>query len=170
MNKKTILLAIAGFLCFGLNAQTAPKYGHLNSGNLLSLLPEVASADVSLDSYQKILNAKGDSMVAVLKSTYDIYMKQNSEGSLNQNQVKQKEQELQGMQAKLQEYDNDIKQKMMVKRQELLDPVLKRVDEAIKAVGKEGGYSMIFDESTGAMMFSQVTADVGPLVKKKLGL
>ncbi|MBC7774905.1 MAG: OmpH family outer membrane protein, partial [Phycisphaerae bacterium] len=39
-----------------------------------------------------------------------------------------------------------------------------------KAVAKENGYAMVFDTSTGAMLFASDSDDLTELVKKKLGL
>ena len=59
---------------------------------------------------------------------------------------------------------------MNEKRQELLAPILRRVDDAIREVGKENGFQFIFDESIGAILFDGNAEDVMPLVKAKLGL
>lgn len=55
------------------------------------------------------------------------------------------------------------------KREELLKPILTKVDDAIKAVAKESGYAMIFDTSTGAMLFAADTDDVTALMKRNWG-
>jgi outer membrane protein len=163
----TITAIIFGSLC--LTAQTN-KFGHINSGNLLAMLPESKAADAELDKLQKKLVAKGDSMVADFRNQYEKYMKLASEGTLTQIQQKAKEAELQQQQQTLQNYEQVIKVEVGKKRETLLKPILEKVDLAIQAVGKEEGFYMIFDESTGAMMYSQPSSDILPQVKKKLGL
>ena len=37
-------------------------------------------------------------------------------------------------------------------------------------MGKENGYTYIFDAGVGAVLYSQDSDDIMPLVKKKLGL
>ena len=53
------------------------------------------------------------------------------------------------------------------RRNSLLEPILTEVREAIKVVAKENGYLMVFDISSGAMLFAAETDDVTELVKKK---
>ena len=48
-------------------------------------------------------------------------------------------------------------------------PVQEKLINAIKAVGAEGGYTMIFPVGTAAYTASDVV-DVTPLVKTKLGV
>ena len=54
---------------------------------------------------------------------------------------------------------------------QLLKPIFEKADAAIKAIGKEGGFQMIFDSSTfNVLLFAEDSADIMPLVKAKLGL
>ncbi|HNE30253.1 MAG TPA: OmpH family outer membrane protein, partial [Saprospiraceae bacterium] len=77
---------------------------------------------------------------------------------------------LQKQQAYIQKFEEDAQQKVAAKRDELLQPILDKIDAAVKAVAKENGYLMIFDTSSGAMLFAADTEDVTELVKKKLGM
>ena len=53
---------------------------------------------------------------------------------------------------------------------ELLKPIIDRAKKAIEDVAKEGGYTYILDAGTAAILYSQDSDDIMPLVKKKLGL
>ena len=53
--------------------------------------------------------------------------------------------------------------------QQLLAPMIERVRDAIEAVGKEQGFTYIFDTSTGVTLYNG-GVDVGELVKTKLGM
>ena len=62
-------------------------------------------------------------------------------------------------------------QKLLEERQEaLLKPIVDRAKKAIEEVGKENGYTYIFDSGIGTVLYSQDSDDIMPLVKKKLGL
>ena len=56
------------------------------------------------------------------------------------------------------------------KREELLKPILVRVDDAVKSIAVDNQYLMIFDTSSGSMLFAAETEDVTALVKKKMGI
>ncbi|MEI3155732.1 MAG: OmpH family outer membrane protein [Odoribacter sp.] len=53
----------------------------------------------------------------------------------------------------------------------LMQPIIDKAMNAIKAVGKENGFTYIYDMNGGAILYAaDNTEDVLPLVKKKLGL
>jgi len=52
-----------------------------------------------------------------------------------------------------------------------MKPVIEKADSAIKKVAKANGFTYIFDTSTGVILyFSEQSVDIGPLVKKELGI
>jgi len=71
----------------------------------------------------------------------------------------------------LQQEEYDLGQQVNEKRAELLKPILEKIDVAIKAVGKEGGYTMIFDSSgMNVMLYNEGSENVMEKVKAKLNL
>ena len=83
---------------------------------------------------------------------------------------KTKESDLQNMRARIEESQSNA-QKLLEERQEaLLKPIVDRAKKAIEDVGKENGYTYIFDSGIGTVLYSQDSDDIMPLVKKKLGL
>lgn len=170
MLKKASLFFFALLLGATLNAQTAPKYGHMNLGNLLEMLPDTKKANDDLKVYADKLGAIDDSLGRSLQAAAEFLQKEYDAGNLTPVQAQQKQGELQKKQEELQKFEQDANQMVTAKREELLKPILTKVDEAIKAVAKENGYAMIFDTSTGSMLFAADTDDVTALVKKKLGI
>ena len=74
------------------------------------------------------------------------------------------------MRARIEESQSNA-QKLLEERQEaLLKPIVDRAKKAIEEVGKENGYTYIFDSGIGTVLYSQDSDDIMPLVKKKLGL
>lgn len=170
MSIKKIFFITTMILFAGFAFSQPTKIGHLNSGNLLNLMPEAKIANTTLDNFQKDLVAKGDTMVASFRADYEKYMKESSDGVLTAIETKQREAGLQQQQKELQDYQESMKTIMLQKRESLLKPILEKVDLAIQTFGKEEGYLMIFDESTGAMMYSLPSQDVTEQIKKKLGI
>jgi len=164
----TITIALALLSTAALNAQ---KYGHLNSGNLLQELATVKAANTELEAYQKQLVKKGEEMATTFQSQLQAYLKKAEAGELSQIQMQEQEGILTKEREKIMKYEQEVMMKVQEKRQTLLEPILKKVDEAIKAVGKENGYKMIFDTSLmNAILFVEESDDIEPLVKKKLGI
>ena len=167
---KLTVLSLA-LLAFTASAAFCQKYGHLNSGNLLAGIPEVTTADKELVTYQETLDKAFRTKVDAFKVRYDATLKQVNDGVLNPVQISEKEAALKKDQEALAKEEQEITAKIRDKRQELLQPILDKVDKAIKAVGEEGGYAMIFETSMiNTVLFAKDTEDVMPLVKKKLGM
>ena len=61
-----------------------------------------------------------------------------------------------------------MQQKLLEKEQELLQPILDRVNNAIQSVAEEKGYTYIFDLSSGAILYADEAADVSAEVKARL--
>lgn len=147
------------------------KYGHLNFGNVVALMPATKSADSQLEAYQKQLVAKGEEMAKAFQVNYQKLVQDINSKTLAPKQQEERELALQSEQQAILKYEQEVIQKVNVKRDELLKPIVEKVQAAIKAIGKENGYAMIFDTSTfNAILFVQDTDDVLPLVKTKLGI
>ena len=83
---------------------------------------------------------------------------------------KTKESDLQAMGARIEEFQTNAQKLLEQRQEELLKPIVDRAKAAIEEVGKENGYTYIFDAGVGAVLYSQDSDDIMPLVKKILGL
>lgn len=167
MKKLFILVALIG-IAVGAQAQ---KYGHLNFGNLLALMPETAAAEAEMQAFRDQLNAEADTLAKAFQEKYLAAIEEVQSGTLSPLQQQQKQEELQKEQEKLAKYEQESSQKMQARRSELLEPIVTKAETAIQEVARENGYVMIFDTSVmNAVLFAQDADDVMPLVKAKLGI
>lgn len=153
-----------------LQAQGTPKYGHLNLGNLLDLLPDTKKANDDLKVYTDKLTAQDDSLTKAFQAAVAAYQNEYQGGTLTPVQAQAREQELQTQQQSIQKFEQDAQQMVSDQRQKLLEPILTKVNDAIKAVAVENKYLMVFDTSSGAMLYAADSDDIIDLVKKKLGI
>lgn len=167
MNKILTLL-----LCMLLSAGaiTAQKYGHLNSLNLLEQMPATQAADAELEKFSNDLLAQLDTKIKAFQAKYQDVVTKIQNGTVTPIEQQQMEQELQQEQQAIETFKKSVDLQVMSKRQELIDPITQTLQDAIQAVGKEGGFAMIFDESTGALLFTIESQDVTAAVKAKLGI
>lgn len=145
------------------------KFGHINSQQLLVESPLVKAADDEIEAYQTTLISKGQDMVKAFEADYETYMKDGKAGLLSQIQMQQRESALQATQQSIQKYEQEVQQKLAIKREELYKPILDKVKVTIDEIGKSGEYSMIFDTSTNGLLFAVEGEDLLPKVKAKLG-
>ena len=158
-------------LLFGITFQAhAQKYGHVNSSELIIALPEVKAADSELEAYQQNLLKKGEDMVAEFQKEYQAYGTKANAGELTGVQMQQQEAALSAKQQEIQRYEVEIQQLLAQKRQEVYQPILDKVTKIVQEVGKEMGYTMVFDSGSGGLLFVDESDDLMPVVRQRLGI
>ena len=149
---------------------SAQKFGHINTGLLLESMPEVKAADAQMTTYQTELGTKHQAMIEALQKKYNDYLQLANSGTLSKLEMSQKEAEIQKEQQAIAQNEQNAQQLIVSKRQELLDPILKKVDTALQALGKEGNYTFIFDTSVpNTILYSVESEDLMSALKTKLG-
>jgi len=170
MKKITVLgTFVALFLLgFNANAQTKIKLAHVNSTELMKIMPGVDTAQKAIQDYAKELED-------VLKTMYAEFEKKAADfererGTMSQIMQQQKMKELQDLQNRIKEFEEDAQTKLQEKQEELLKPIVDRAKKAIEEVAKENGYNYVFDSGMGVLLYSDDSDDILNLVKKKLGI
>lgn len=168
MIKKLVLIVML-ILPLGVFAQSV-KFGHLRSSEIIPLMAEYTKAQNDLQTYYKSYQDE-------LKRLEDEFNKkavefQNEEKTLPENIRTRRQQELQDMATRAQEYSQTSEQDIAKKQQELMAPILQKANEAITAVGQEQGFTYIFDlDSTPIPYVNEASSvDVTAAVKAKLGI
>lgn len=168
--KKGFIVVLVALLAFSGStmAQKNIKLGHINSNMLMEIMPGRDSAQAALEKEVESIKADLDNMKKEYETKLNDYMAKRDQ--LSELIRKTKESDLQAMATRIEEYQNNA-QRLLEERQEaLLKPIIDRARAAIEEVGKENGYTYIFDAGVGTVLYSQDSDDVMPLVKKKLGL
>jgi outer membrane protein len=149
------------------NAQSL-KFGHINSTDLLSMMPEIKVADSTLQSFGKSLENQLKTMTNEYQSKIADY--RANEATMAEPVKQARAQEIGDLEQRIQEFQDSAQQSIQKKKEELYSPVVKKAEDAIKAVAEEKKYSYIFDTSVGVVLFAQESDDIMPAVKGKLGL
>jgi len=161
-----LLIVIISLSSFG---QEKQKFGHINSNDLLMMMPENQQAQKALQQHSRELEDQSAAMQAELEQKYNDYLaKKDSLSPLIQ---KTKETELQDLNQRIQAFQQTAQKDLQAKQQELLKPIIEKARNAIREVAKENGYTYVFDTGTGALVYwPEDSDDLLPLVKTKLGI
>ena len=168
--KKTLIL---GLFCIGLlsaNSTSAQKFGYTNSVALLQEMPDIKAADADLEAFQAQLQKKGQMMVEGLQKKAADLEKRQTAGEIARKQYEDEGAALQAEEAEIGKFEQDMYAQMGKKKEEKYQPILDKVNTAMKAVGVEMGLLIVFDSSTGVLLYADETLDVTKQVKAKLGL
>ncbi len=167
--KLFLVLALCSVL--GLSAQ-AQKFGYLSSAAILQEMPEVKQAEADLEVLQKQLQSKGQTMLEEFQQKYMELERKNQQGEISPKELDAQAQSLKEQETEIAQYEQDMQRQLMEKRDELLTPIIEEINEAIKQVAEEDGYSYIFDASpgTGILLYADESTNVMDKVKAKLGM
>ena len=146
-------------------AMMAQKFGKVNTQTIMQSMPDVSKANGELEAQQKQYANDLQAMQNELQRKSEEYQKNQS--TMNATKQKETETELQNMYNKIQQTYQDNQKALQDKSNELMQPILTKVRNAINAVGQAGGYTYIFEE--GAAIFTGANVkDVTSEVQAKL--
>lgn len=168
-------MKIVKYLALGVMIMTATmvkaqKFGYINSQALLAEMPQVKQAEANLDALKKQLQKKGQQMLTGLESKYKDLQRKEAQGELSPKQLETEAQNIKAEEAKIGQFEQDMQKQLMTKQEELMKPVIDKINDAIQAVAKEGGYTYIFDAIGGFILYADENQDVTAQVKAKLGI
>ena len=145
----------------------AQKFGKVNTQQIMQSLPDVAKANGEMEALQKQKENDLKAMQDELQRKAQDYDKNAS--TMNETKKKETEESLQQMYQKIQQTAQDNQQALAKLQQEKISPITNKLVEAIKAVGKTGGYVYIMDITSGIPYISDtLSKDVTAEVKAQL--
>ncbi|MDR1222131.1 MAG: OmpH family outer membrane protein [Tannerella sp.] len=163
---KKIIVSMLLLLPLGLAAQEM-KIAIVDQQAIFSLLPELSEVESQIAAFAKQYQDQ-------MKSMEDEYNRKFSDltaqgDTLTENIRTLRLQEIQGIEARLQNFVPMAKEEIDKKQAELLAPLYEKMQKAVDEVGEENGYTYIM--SPQVMLFKGSSAiDATDKVKAKLGL
>ena len=154
MNKSWINIII-GSLILSTFVFADVKIGYIDSNEIMTKFEEVRQVQVSLEKEQRKLQAEMENLIQQLDSLKQEYDRQRL--LMSDSRRQEKEQELMRSEQKIQKFQMDKfgpEGEIYRKQNQLLKPVLAKVDEAIQAVGKRQQYDYIMDAVGGAIVYA----------------
>ena len=159
-----ILLLIAPMSVF------AQKFGHIKTQEILVAMPDYIKAQTDIQTMQKQYEDEIKRASDELTKKFTAY--QEEQANLPKNIQERRQKELQELNQKGMQMQQDAQQELERSWMSMLEPIAKKIEDAIKAVGQEGGYVYIFDLNATQIPFVNETlsTDVTGAVKAKLGI
>ncbi len=165
MKKLKTLLLIAVIAVSFNSIQTQSKVAHIDFQAMVELMPETKAMMTELEklgkTYQDEIKKAQDDLVAKAAK----YEKEASLQTPAENQKRQLE--VQTDDQKLRAAQQGAQQALGQKRNELLEPIIKKMTDAIKEVAKEQDFSYVLDKSS--LIVAEGT-DLTSFVKTKLNI
>lgn len=159
-----LLLLIAPMSLF------AQKFAHFKSMDIIPVMPEYSKAQTDIQKMQKQYEDE-------IKRASDEFNKkfaeyQQEQKTLPQNIQERRQRELQELQEKGMQFQQDAQQQLQKAYGDMMEPIYKKLEEAVKSVGSTGGYTYIFDLNRTDIPYinEAQSKDVTNDIKTKLGI
>ncbi len=171
--KNKLILAMSfvlGLATMPLKAQV--KIGFINPEYILSQMPEAKQVEEELKNTQKQYETLYQGKMKEFQDKLAAYEKlpANTSDVIKQDQEKT----LQSLQAGIQEFQQNSQSALQKKQAQLLQPLLKKIEDNMHTVAKENAYTYVFnnDSSAGGPMLLHFPdeANISDLVLKKMGV
>lgn len=145
----------------------AQKFGVIDTQALTQSLPEMKEAQTQLEaSVKKYQDEEANLRAEIEKKGKELEaMDESTPQAIKDRRMG----ELQDLYAKAQQFQQTASQDLQRQQEQLMAPIQQKVITAIKSVGAEGNFTMIF-ENVNPLYTGTDVIDVTPQVKAKLGI
>lgn len=163
--KKTVYLILLLITPILLSAQNS-KFGHISPEEVMEMMPGFDTAQKAMMDFQNELQAEGQEMVKEYQLKMQDYESKASTYSAAVRKVK--EDELNAIYSRIQDFSALIEEQLEAKKYELLYPFQEKILNTIKEVADEENFSYIFNKTL--LTYYEKGEDITEKVKKKLGI
>lgn len=144
------------------------KFGSVKQNEILQKMVVKDSVDTKMQAYQTELQETFNALQTEYETKSQDLQKKLS--TYSETVLQQKQKDLNRVLQGIQEFEQLAPQEIQKKQQELMTPVIKKFSDAVEAIGKEGGYTMVLDASQPLYINPAVVTDLTSVVTKKLEL
>ncbi|MFT4524371.1 MAG: outer membrane protein [Bacteroidia bacterium] len=168
MKKISSLIAVVLMMAIAAPTFAQQKFGHIDSAALLDLMPEKAKAEKDLEAFAIPFNDELKKMAAELESKMVAF--ESTQEGMTKLVRQTKVTEIQDMQTRIQQFQENAQGEISTKEQEVLGPIVEKARKAIDEVANDKGYTYVFDASLGVLLYMKDSNDIMAEVKVKLGI
>ncbi len=142
------------------------KIAYLNSAKILEGAPGADSVKAEIDKEMAKYQGRIQSLQDSLQMMYADYQKQSV--LLSPAEKKKREDAIEARRQVLAQRAQFLQDEANNRQHDMMDPITKKVEGIIETLRKEGGYSIIFDAASQAMVSADTTLDLTTQVMTRL--
>ena len=146
--RSLLFLFILILVSTNINAQL--KIGYANIEVILAYMSETQAMNQSLQTFQKKLGDQLKVKEEYSQQKYIEYLELKERSQDDEATLKPLEEELLKLDKEIREFAADSEQKLMAKRQELLEPIVNKLNANLQSLAAEEGYDYILNTVDGS--------------------
>ena len=163
---KKLAVFVACLLPLSMMAQKELKFGHVNTQEIFTTMPEYEEMRMQVNKLAEELEAQLEKMMQEYKTKMEEY--QNNVATMSDAVKEDAEKDIVNLQQRIENFRQTASDNLQDRQQKLIAAISEKVSNAVKAVGEENGFIYIFNLGGEVLYASDQSADVTSLVKKKL--
>ena len=162
---KTLAIALVLIITTQVSAQS--KTAHIDVKGLMTNMPEMKTAQASLQTIQDTYDKEYKGMVQEYQTKLQKYEQEAPTAGEAVNDTRSKE--MQAMGQRIQEFQQSASKQLQQKELELLKPIMEKAQAAIQKVATAKGFDYVLDATEGSGLLVAKGTDLLADVKKELG-
>lgn len=163
---KKIFLAAASLLMG--SALFAQKFAQVDFQECVYLMDDIVEASLQMQSVQKETQDTYNEMVRNYQTKAEEY--QSKQATWTASIRDSKGRELADMEQRIQEFAQSSQQELQQIQQNLMAPIVEKVQKAVDEVAAAGEYTLVFDKGTVRYISDKDCKDITDEVRAKLGI
>ena len=165
--KKIFVVAAAALLTLSASAQNL-KFAHVNYNELVMLMPEADAARTQMAAAQKEAEETLQSFYEEGQTKLTQYQQKSATWTAAVKETKEKE--LNDINARIQEFQNNIQVELQQQQQQLMAPIQQKAIQTVEKLAKAGGYVYVFEKGSLLFVDEKQSTDLTPAARKELGI
>jgi outer membrane protein len=163
---RVLLTLLVAVMAMGASAQN--KFGHIDFGELYSIMPGQDSVMIKYDAYKKTLQKQLNKMQAEYENKVNEF---NTNAPITPEPIlTSMKEEIADLEERIMNFQQTAQQGLLAKEEELTLPIIEAARTAVEEVAKANGYTYVFNSAEGLLLYAKDSDNIMPLVKKHLGI
>jgi outer membrane protein len=159
-------MAVLATVLGGAEASAQQRFAYINSQRLIMEAPGTSEAQRAFEADMANYRAELERLEAELDSLQANFERQQT--TLSAAVREQRQLEMQQKFIAYQQRTVELEETAQRRQAELVGPIMQRIEQAVDAVRAEGGYSMIFDVASGALVAADPALDLTDQILTRL--
>ncbi|MEA5425465.1 MULTISPECIES: OmpH family outer membrane protein [Arcicella] len=173
MKNKFLIALFAIFALATANVNAQQKIGYISLDYILAQMPEAKQVETELTTTK----TQYDNMYQQKVKDFQTKLADYEKNAATMADVikADREKELQGMQSSIEEFRQNSSTSLQKKQAQLLQPLLKKIEDNMHGVAKENGFAFVFNYDAGQgttpiVLHAPDDANISDLVLKRMGV
>ena len=121
----------------------AQKFAYFKSESIIPVMPEYAKAQKDIQAQTKQYEEEMKRYQEEFNKKFAAF--QQEQKTLPQNILERRQKELGELNEKVMQFQQDAQQQLQKIYADMMTPIYEKMEKAVKTVGKNGGYTLVFD-------------------------